>query len=90
MRQKISWKDGRTDRGKTVYPPPPSGSGGINTYTTQNIPLLQAHINLISRCDAVDCRFYLIKGQLKLVHQNQQHFTLFNLIRGITLEPDKT
>ena len=21
---------GRTDRGKTVYPPPPSGSGGIN------------------------------------------------------------
>ena len=25
--RKISWKDGRTDRGKTVYPP--SGSGGI-------------------------------------------------------------
>jgi hypothetical protein len=25
MRQKISW----TDRGKTVYPPPPSGNGGI-------------------------------------------------------------
>jgi hypothetical protein len=24
-------KDGQTDRGKTVYPPPPSGSGGINT-----------------------------------------------------------
>ena len=23
-------KDRRTDRGKTVYPPPPSGSGGIN------------------------------------------------------------
>jgi hypothetical protein len=46
-----------------------------NTFTTQNILLLQAHINLISRCDAVDCRFYLIKGQLKLVHQNQQHFT---------------
>ena len=22
-------KDGQTDRGKTVYPPPPSGSGGI-------------------------------------------------------------
>jgi hypothetical protein len=22
-------KDGRTDRGKTVYPPPPLGSGGI-------------------------------------------------------------
>jgi hypothetical protein len=41
MRRKISWMDGRmegwkdgrtdgqTDRGKTVYPPPPSGSGGI-------------------------------------------------------------
>ena len=24
-------KDGRTDRGKTVYPPPPSGSGDIIT-----------------------------------------------------------
>ena len=23
------WKDGQTERGKTVYPPPPSGSGGI-------------------------------------------------------------
>jgi hypothetical protein len=41
MRQKISWTDGRTegwkdgrtdgqtDRGKTVYPPPPLGSGSI-------------------------------------------------------------
>jgi hypothetical protein len=37
MRRKISWTDGRTDgrkggqtdRGKTVYPPPLSGSGGI-------------------------------------------------------------
>jgi hypothetical protein len=27
--RKIFWTDGRTDRGKTVYPPPPSGSGGI-------------------------------------------------------------
>jgi hypothetical protein len=26
VRRKISW----TDRGKTVYPPPPSGSGGYN------------------------------------------------------------
>ena len=24
--------EGRTDRGKTVYPPPPSGSGGIIRY----------------------------------------------------------
>ena len=33
MRRKISWtdgrKEGRTDRGKTLYPPPPSGSGGL-------------------------------------------------------------
>ena len=33
MRRKISWMDGRTDgqtdRGKTVYPHPPLGSGGI-------------------------------------------------------------
>ena len=29
MQRKISWTDGRTDRGKTVYPPPPLGSGGI-------------------------------------------------------------
>ena len=29
MRRKISWTDGRKDRGKTVYPPPPLGSGGI-------------------------------------------------------------
>ena len=34
MQQKISWTDGRTDRRKTVYPPPPSGSGGI--IKTQN------------------------------------------------------
>jgi len=27
----LGWrKDGQTDRGKTVYPPPPSGSGGYN------------------------------------------------------------
>ena len=32
-KQEVSWTDGRTDgqtdRGKTVYPPPPSRSGGI-------------------------------------------------------------
>jgi hypothetical protein len=26
-------KDEQTDRGKTVYPPPPSGSGGIIKIT---------------------------------------------------------
>ena len=38
MWRKISWTDGRTDgrkdRGKTVYPPPPSGSGGIKKRST--------------------------------------------------------
>ena len=41
MRQKISWtdgrKDGQTDRGKTVYPPPPPGSGGIKINPRVNI-----------------------------------------------------
>jgi hypothetical protein len=27
--RKDGWKDGQTDRGKTIYPPPPLGSGGI-------------------------------------------------------------
>ena len=33
MRRKISWTDGQTDRGKTVYPSPPSGSRGIIKYS---------------------------------------------------------
>jgi hypothetical protein len=33
--------DGRKDRGKTVYPPPPSGSGGIIIgINTTNIELI--------------------------------------------------
>jgi hypothetical protein len=32
MSRKISWTDGSTDRCKTVYPPPPSGNGGIINY----------------------------------------------------------
>jgi hypothetical protein len=31
------WRDGRTVRGKTVYPPPPSGSGGIIKQTHKTI-----------------------------------------------------
>ena len=27
--------DGQTDRGKTVYPPPPSGSGGIKIFFSE-------------------------------------------------------
>ena len=40
MRRKISWTDGRMDRGKTVYPPPPSGSGGIKNRKSIYIYLL--------------------------------------------------
>ena len=32
MRRKISWKDGRTDRGKTVYHPSPSSGGAGYNY----------------------------------------------------------
>jgi hypothetical protein len=31
MRRKISWTNGQTDKGKTVYSPLPSGSRGIIT-----------------------------------------------------------
>ena len=37
MRRKISWMDERMDRGKTVYPPSPSGSGGIIIYNNKKI-----------------------------------------------------
>ena len=37
VRRKISWTDGRTDRGKTVYPPLPSGSGGIKNINLFNL-----------------------------------------------------
>jgi len=30
------WKDRQTDRGKTVYPPHPSGSGGIINMQFKN------------------------------------------------------
>ena len=44
MRRKIFWTDGRTDRGKTVYPPPPSGngSGGIMNELNNSPRQLQA------------------------------------------------
>jgi hypothetical protein len=56
MWRKISWTDGRIDRGKTVYPPPPLGSGGIISRqtgsrnltgpknSTHNMELLMAEI----------------------------------------------
>jgi hypothetical protein len=42
--------DGRKDRGKTVYPPPPSGSGGIITCISHFILLwIIMQINMSSR-----------------------------------------
>jgi hypothetical protein len=49
MRQKISWKDGQTDRGKTVYPPAPSGSGGIITIVTCRNQWWYVCITLVAR-----------------------------------------
>jgi hypothetical protein len=44
MRRKISWTDGRMDRGKTVYPPPPSGSGGIKRNNNKKVSIHIEHI----------------------------------------------
>ena len=38
-------KDGQMDRGKTVYPPPPSGSGGIDIH--RNASAVQFEISRI-------------------------------------------
>jgi hypothetical protein len=44
---------GQTDRGKTVYPPPPLGSGGINMYTEKYlIELFNDHDYKV--CDEID------------------------------------
>jgi hypothetical protein len=40
--------DGRTDRGKTVYPPPPSESGGIKTvYSFWLTRLKKEYVNVM-------------------------------------------
>ena len=41
--------EGRTDRGKTVYPPLPSGSGGIKTSTQAVLLTLQKDYCILSR-----------------------------------------
>jgi hypothetical protein len=48
-------KDGQTDRGKTVYPPPPSGSGGITIWS-----------NLLFRWSLVTMYVHLILTDLSL------------------------
>ena len=39
--------EGQTDRGKTVYPPPPSGSGGINVQQSGGINIQQTSKSII-------------------------------------------
>ena len=71
MRQKISWTDGRTDRGKTVYPPPPSGSGGYknNHYLTHSLDYVVFSVNPL----------FTIRTDLK---NHKQHFYLFNIAKN--------
>ena len=51
--------DGQTDRGKTVYLPPPSGSGGINIYLLKNIKrIIQMHSLIKLHQNYVVCSIY--------------------------------
>ena len=43
------WKDGQTDRGKTVYLPPPSGSGGIKTRILTSLLKNNSELNTTNR-----------------------------------------
>ena len=43
------WKDGQTDRGKTVYLPPPSGSGGIKTGILTSLLKNNSELNTTNR-----------------------------------------
>jgi hypothetical protein len=43
------WKDGQTDRGKTVYLPPPSGSGGIKTQILTSLLKNNSELNTTNR-----------------------------------------
>jgi hypothetical protein len=46
----LSWTDGQTDRGKTVFPPPPSGSVAYNKHShtcITRLPLRQRKSDLL-------------------------------------------
>ena len=69
MRQKISWTDEQMDRGNTVYPPPPSGSGGIKTVQNQDW-VAQTSIKFKSqlklKCKLISFTYQVISVQMKI------------------------
>ena len=80
MRRKyLGWTegqtDGRTDRGKTVYSPPPSGSGGIIINTGN--PLYFSWIWELTFVTAIPyCHLY---DFLPPIHHNHLQITLYLL-----------
>ena len=51
------WKDRQTDRGKTLYHPPPSGSGGIKTE--KKIQMVFDTLEIGDKLWLIDDNFYL-------------------------------
>jgi hypothetical protein len=61
---------GRTDRGKTVYPPPPSGSGGI----ISNFSAIQGFSQDFETIS------HFCRGEFFLLIMNKQEYNELNLI----------
>jgi hypothetical protein len=76
---------GRTDRGKTVYPPPSSGSGGINTLLklpvgASPLQLVNLHRNrkyFVIKLDTWFCLSYFLKSN-KTFYCIYQYFMSIN------------
>ena len=86
MLRKISWTDGRTDRGKTVYPPPPSGSGGINIFisNTQKERLIDLKIiKLLLIFFLNQGKFFDNKMMIKIKTQ-QKSLNIYNMAFSAT------
>ena len=77
---KMSWIDGHTDRGKTVYPPPPSGSGGYNyliivlnmyeifALDVEQLTIQQSILFVLTQYRATNVDFYIIKESQLLLY----------------------
>jgi hypothetical protein len=55
-------KDGQTDRGKTLYPPPPSGSGGIKIAKPEKTPKLTIYNFHVFCCRCTNILNILLVG----------------------------